>query len=186
MCIKCIKCIKCITCAESVHQEHQVQHMCIKCIKCSTCASHVQDQCIKSIKRLGDLFGRDRMFIGTVAFGPPSEDYAVLQGMAAALPRSSFQKLGLSGAHLRTAFTSLTSSLTTLRTEAGGGSSPLTLRSDVGKHGQRQEYEESQVRRGQGEKALSRALEICTSLLFGSSAEEPGHSFTGLLEISPS
>ena len=46
--------------------------------------------------------------------------------MAAKLPRSSFQKLGLSAAGLSTAFTSLTNSLSVMRTE--GGAVPMTLR----------------------------------------------------------
>ncbi|GLC46882.1 hypothetical protein PLESTB_000663900 [Pleodorina starrii] len=114
----------------------------------------VQEDCVSRVKRLGDLLGRDRVFMGTVAFGPPDENYTVLQGMAQALPRSSFQKLGLSAACLRTAFTSLTSSLTTLRTEVaasaagrgGGGSSPsLTLRADIAEKAERQSYEERDV-----------------------------------------
>ncbi|PNH00366.1 Eukaryotic elongation factor 2 kinase [Tetrabaena socialis] len=103
----------------------------------------VQEQCVQRIKKLGDLLGRDRVYIGTVAFGPPSEEYTVLAAMAAALPRNSFQKLGLSAGCLRTAFTSLTSSLTTMRTDAGGSRPGLTLRTDIGKKGQRQAYEES-------------------------------------------
>ncbi|PNH12301.1 Eukaryotic elongation factor 2 kinase [Tetrabaena socialis] len=98
----------------------------------------VQEQCVQRIKKLGDLLGRDRVYIGTVAFGPPSEEYTVLAAMAAALPRNSFQKLGLSAGCLRTAFTSLTSSLTTMRTDAGGSRPGLTLRTDIGKKGQRQ------------------------------------------------
>ncbi|KAJ1495217.1 hypothetical protein T484DRAFT_1763193 [Baffinella frigidus] len=43
---------------------------------------------------MGDLFGRDRLYLTTVAFGPPTENFQVLQDMAAVLPRSSFQKLG--------------------------------------------------------------------------------------------
>ncbi|PNH12275.1 Eukaryotic elongation factor 2 kinase [Tetrabaena socialis] len=105
----------------------------------------VQELCVQRVKTLGDLLGRDRVYIGTVAFGPPSEEYTVLAAMAAALPRNSFQKLGLSAACLRTAFTSLTSSLTTMRTDAGGGRPGLTLRTDIGKKGQRQAYEESHV-----------------------------------------
>ncbi|GFR40057.1 hypothetical protein Agub_g595 [Astrephomene gubernaculifera] len=102
----------------------------------------VAEECVSRVRRLGDLLGRERVFVGTVAFGPPDEDYSVLQKMAAALPRSSFQKLGLSVNCLRTAFTSLTSSLTTLRTEAGGGGGHLTLRTDIAKRGERQTYEE--------------------------------------------
>jgi hypothetical protein len=86
----------------------------------------VTDKCAQRIQQLGDLYGRDRTYIGTVAFGPPSEDYAVLQTMAAQLPRGSFQKLGLSALQLRTAFSSLTSSLTSLRTD--GAARPLTQR----------------------------------------------------------
>jgi hypothetical protein len=86
----------------------------------------VRSDCVKRISRLGDLFGRDRTFIGTVAFGPLTEDYQVLQEMAAKLPRNSFQKLGLSTMSLKTAFSSLTSDLTTLNTQMAGKS--LTLR----------------------------------------------------------
>ena len=68
----------------------------------------VSAMCVARVKTLGDMFGRDRVFIGTCAFGPPTEDYTVLKAMAQALPRSSFQKLGLSAAHLRTALSSLT------------------------------------------------------------------------------
>ena len=62
-----------------------------------------------------------------MAFGPPDQSYHVLQGMAEKLPRGSFQKLGLSADKMRTAFSSLTSDLTTLRT-VGGSSAGLTLR----------------------------------------------------------
>ncbi len=51
----------------------------------------VEADCIKKIKSLGDQLGRDRVFVGCVAFGPPDENYAVLQSMAASLPRNSFQ-----------------------------------------------------------------------------------------------
>jgi hypothetical protein len=46
---------------------------------------------------LGDMFGRDRMRVHTVAFGPPDENYLVLDEMAKQLPLSSFQKLGQGG-----------------------------------------------------------------------------------------
>ena len=65
----------------------------------------------------------------TVAFGPQKEDFMTLQEMAETLPRGSFQKLGLNPAALRTAFSSLFSSMTELRTE--GGSRSLTLRTEV-------------------------------------------------------
>eukprot|EP00899_Mesostigma_viride_P028369 jgi/Mesvir1/8717/Mv02647-RA.1 len=80
----------------------------------------VRNDCLRAVTTLGDLFGRDRTYLGTVAFGPPGDDYAVLQEMAKQLPRSSFQKLGLQVGGLRTALSSLTSELTMLRTEAGG------------------------------------------------------------------
>ena len=79
------------------------------------------EQCLERVTRLGDLFGRDRTFVGTVAFGPPDEDYQVLQQMAARLPRGSFQKLGLTALHLRTALSSLSNSLSSLRSDAGAG-----------------------------------------------------------------
>ncbi|PNW88703.1 hypothetical protein CHLRE_01g040950v5 [Chlamydomonas reinhardtii] len=101
--------------------------------------------CLARIRAMGDLLGRDRVSVNTVAFGPAAEDFAVLQAMSQVLPRGSFQKLGLSAHCLRTAFTSLTSSLTTLRTEAGGAGPGLTLRTDLRAKGQRQEYEEHQL-----------------------------------------
>ena len=86
----------------------------------------VHDDCVKRISRLRDLFGRDRTFIGTVAFGPASEDYRVLRDMAKKLPRNSFQKLGLNAGSLKTALSSLTSDLTTLNTQMMSGG--LTVR----------------------------------------------------------
>jgi hypothetical protein len=82
--------------------------------------------CVKRVLQIGDLLGRDRVVVGTVAFGDPNQDYNVLQQMGEALPRGSFQKLGLNAGGLRTAFSSLSSSLTTLRTD--GTSKSLTLR----------------------------------------------------------
>lgn len=43
------------------------------------CVRQVKEECVQRVRSLGDMFGRDRMFIGTCAFGPASEDYAVLQ-----------------------------------------------------------------------------------------------------------
>ena len=86
-------------------------------------------ECCQRIERLGDLFGRERMHVHTVAFGPPDENYEVLKQMAAVLPRSSFQKLGLRAEGLSSAFSSLNSSLTTLRSEVCGSSTGLTRRS---------------------------------------------------------
>eukprot|EP00798_Chlamydomonas_sp_ICE-L_P013595 gene13595-19468_t len=111
-----------------------------------TLQKRVISDCVKKMKHLGDLFGRDRMYAATVAFGPPKENYSVLQKMAAALPKktSSFHKLGLSSNLLQTAFTALSSTLTTLATDAGG-SRGLTLRKDITSHKERQDFTEEQV-----------------------------------------
>ena len=98
-----------------------------------SCRKRVKDNmkeaCLERITAIGNLFGRDRVVVCTVAFGPQKEDFMTLQEMAETLPRGSFQKLGLNPAALRTAFSSLFSSMTELRTE--GGSRSLTLRTDV-------------------------------------------------------
>ncbi|KAK3275216.1 hypothetical protein CYMTET_16642 [Cymbomonas tetramitiformis] len=90
--------------------------------------ANVQLDCLKRLDNLGDLLGRDRLHFHTVAFGSPDENYDTLRLMAKQLPRASFQKLGLSAGSLRTALTSLTSSLTSMRTEAA--SKMLTLRKE--------------------------------------------------------
>ena len=72
--------------------------------------------CVQKVLQIGDILGRDRVVVGTVAFGDPHLNYQVLQQMGEALPRGSFQKLELNAGGLRTAFSSLSSSLTTLRT----------------------------------------------------------------------
>jgi hypothetical protein len=51
----------------------------------------VKTECVQAVRHLGDLLGRDRVQIHTVAFGPENENYSVLKQMAKALPRSSFQ-----------------------------------------------------------------------------------------------
>jgi hypothetical protein len=108
----------------------QQRHTLGACVSAPACRAalkqYVQEECLKRVELLGDLFGRDRMCIHTVAFGDPNEDYGVLERMAGRLPRSSFQKLGLAAASLKTAFTSLSTSLATLRTD--GSSAPLTGR----------------------------------------------------------
>ena len=86
----------------------------------------VDHECLQKVVQIGDLLGRDRVVVGTVAFGPPDQNYDVLRMMGEILPRGSFQKLGLNAGGLRTAFSSLSSSLTTLRTD--GGARSLTLR----------------------------------------------------------
>ena len=52
-------------------------------------------ECVRRVQELGRLFGQDRTIIGTIAFGPPSEEFHVLKKMSEALPRGVFQKLGL-------------------------------------------------------------------------------------------
>ena len=89
---------------------------------------YVNEQCVLKVQQIGDMFGRDRVFVATVAFGPASEDYEVLKSMAAGLPRSSFQKLGLTSGGLKTAFSSLSSTLTSMRTESAGDGAKRVLK----------------------------------------------------------
>ena len=60
---------------------------------------------------------------------PIYQDYSVLERMATCLPNSSFQKLGLAACSLQSALSTLTSTLTTLRTV--GGSERRTARRDI-------------------------------------------------------
>jgi hypothetical protein len=85
-------------------------------------------ECLERIKALGALLGRDRLHFCTVAFGPEDEDYEVLQKMAAQLPRGSFHKLRLTPESLRTACSTLTSSLTSLRRDDTRAHARLTER----------------------------------------------------------
>ena len=98
-----------------------------------TCRSRVHDrvktECLSRIRKIGDVFGKEKVVLRTLAFGPPNEDFKLLEEMAAALPRGAFQKLGLNADKLRTAFSSLSSSMTELRTEGGGRA--LTRRNKV-------------------------------------------------------
>ncbi|EKX50588.1 hypothetical protein GUITHDRAFT_161832 [Guillardia theta CCMP2712] len=82
----------------------------------------VTSECLDKMMMIGDIYGRDRVFVCTVAFGPSNEDYEVLEKMSKVLPNSSFQKLGLSSNCLRTAFSSLTSTVTSLCNELAGAS----------------------------------------------------------------
>jgi hypothetical protein len=117
----------CITGRMTQKGKHVLQQCATSAVCRASVMRTVNEQCLKRIDHLGDLFGRDRVYVGTVAFGPPDQQYTVLQQMAERLPRGSFQKLGLSADKLRTAFSSLTSDLTTLRT-VGGSAAGLTLR----------------------------------------------------------
>jgi hypothetical protein len=76
----------------------------------------VLKMCLDRVAALGKLLGPSKAYVGTVAFGPPNENYEVLQLMAEQLPRGSFQKLALSKVELRTALSTLSSSLTSLVT----------------------------------------------------------------------
>ena len=78
----------------------------------------VETQCCAIISDMGDLFGRDRLTVATIAFGPPKEEFRVLEQIAKVLPQGIYQKLGLSAARLRTAFSSINTTMTTLRTDA--------------------------------------------------------------------
>ena len=82
----------------------------------------VEAECVAIVKDLGNRIGLDRFYLHTVAFGPPSlQEYRVLEAMAEAVPQSSFQKLGLGQVSLSSAFSSLSETLTTLRTGLEGG-----------------------------------------------------------------
>ena len=88
----------------------------------------VKKQCLDRVRRIGQIFGKDKVILRTVAFGPQKEDFQLLEELAKTLPRGEFQKLGLNASNLKTAFSSLSSSMTQLRTEGGG--SLLTPRRD--------------------------------------------------------
>lgn len=88
-------------------------------------------QCKQRVAQIVKRFGKDRMIVATCAFGSPSEDFSVLKDMTSKLPRGSFHELGLKSNELKTMFSSLSSSLSSLRTESAGGSQPLTLRNNV-------------------------------------------------------
>ena len=98
-----------------------------------TCRGRVHDrvktECLSRVRKIGDVFGKEKVVLRTLAFGPPNEDFKLLEEMAAALPRGAFQKLGLNADKQRTAFSSLSSSMTELRTEGGGRA--LTRREKV-------------------------------------------------------
>ena len=79
---------------------------------------YIQNECLKKMRELGDIFGRDRVNVATVAFGAPNENYEVLQQMATAFgSNGNFQKLGLALKQLQTSLSTLSTTLTTLRTE---------------------------------------------------------------------
>ena len=83
----------------------------------SSIYSRLNTEYSAKIKQLGSTLGKNRVQLHTIAFGPVTEDYKVLRDMAAVLPKSSFQKLGLNSLGLSSTFSSFTSTLTSLRTE---------------------------------------------------------------------
>ena len=86
--------------------------------------------CTDKITLLGETFGVDRVRFNSVAIGNPNEDFSVLEKMSKVLPNGSFMKLGLSTNLLSSTFTSLSSTLTSLRTDTGAGMKPQTTRTD--------------------------------------------------------
>ena len=68
---------------------------------------HVLTDCGKPysiISQMGNLFGRDRLTVDTISFGPPKEEFRVIERITKVLPRGIHQRLGLSADRLRTAF----------------------------------------------------------------------------------
>ena len=49
----------------------------------------VKNECLDRIKRGGKVFGRDKDILRTLAFGPPKDDFRMLEELASALPRVS-------------------------------------------------------------------------------------------------
>jgi hypothetical protein len=100
------------------------------CTTPASCRQYAKKQtvveCCDIVEELGGMFGEDRITVNTVAFGEPSLDYDVLQQMARVVQRGNFQKLGLGIHRLRSALSTLSSSITTILTTGGGGG--LTLR----------------------------------------------------------
>jgi hypothetical protein len=92
--------------------------------KCrSAVQKSVNDECLKSIAQLGRTFGTDRVIVGCVWIGK-EENFRLLERMAKTLPRGTFYKSHLNAECLGTVFSSLSSSLTSLRTQsldAAGG-----------------------------------------------------------------
>ncbi len=92
--------------------------------KCrSAVQKSVNDECLKSIAQLGRTFGTDRVIVGCVWIGK-EENFRLLERMAKTLPRGTFYKSHLNADCLGTVFSSLSSSLTSLRTQsldAAGG-----------------------------------------------------------------
>ena len=90
----------------------------------------VDDECLKSIAQLGRTFGTDRVILGCVGIGK-EDNFRLLEQMAKTLPRGTFYKSHLNADCLCTVFSSLSSSLTSLRTESldAAGGKLLTIRS---------------------------------------------------------
>lgn len=100
------------------------------CVSPQPCRQEVKKQtvteCCDIVRELGAMFDEDRITMNTIAFGDPNAQYEVLEQMARVLKRGSFQKLGLGIKRLRSALSTLSSTITTMLTSGGG--SGLTLR----------------------------------------------------------
>jgi hypothetical protein len=101
----------------------------------------VRKDCVERVLKMGDLLGRNRLHISTIAFGPADQDYKILEEMSKQLPNGHFSKLGLNAGSLRTAFSSLTSSLTSFRTSAGSSSGLTERQIDTEVAGQDEEHD---------------------------------------------
>ncbi len=100
----------------------------IACHCRSTVRNSIKDECVNAVKTIGILYGNDRVQMCTVAFGPTSEKFTVLKEMAEALPKHSFQKLGISSNNLKSAFSTMSSTLTSLRTDSTSDSSRIEVK----------------------------------------------------------
>ena len=105
--------------------------------KTKDCRNQVRNkviqQCTDKINLLGETFGVDRVQFYSVAIGNPTEDFTILEKISKVLPNGSFSKLGLSTDLLSTTFTSMTSTLTSLRTDTGFGGMGHATRTDKSK-----------------------------------------------------
>lgn len=110
---------------------HKSGRPCLQsCVTSTSCRQQVKqrtvDECCDIVRELGKLFDEDRITLNTIAFGDPALDYEVLERMALVLKQGSFQKLGLGIQRLRSALSTLSSTVTSMLTTGGGGG--LTLR----------------------------------------------------------
>lgn len=84
----------------------------------------VVDECCRLVKGINEMM-HDKFSIQCIAFGSPDEDYSVLRKLSSAVPKGSFQKLGVAVKQLGNALSTFSSTITEMRTMGGAG---LTLR----------------------------------------------------------